>query len=230
MRALAIRRLEAADRGSNGPGKRPSRRGSGLPEEPQSGGLPPGGRAARSIRTWTAGREPMPWMQTREGTMKRSIWRLMAVLSATLLLVACGGGGGGSGIQGTAPAAPSGLEALATSSSTIHLTWTEGSSDQTGFLLERSPDNSSFSQVATPRPRAELRRRRPHALDHLLLPDQGGEPAGDSGYSNTATATTSAPGSSIPIAPFGPHGDGDLELDDPPHLDRQLQQRDRLRD
>ena len=48
------------------------------------------------------------------------------------------------------PAAPSGLAASAASSSQINLTWTDNSNNETSFILERSTDNVTFTQVATP--------------------------------------------------------------------------------
>ena len=44
------------------------------------------------------------------------------------------------------PAAPSGLTATAASTSQINLTWTDNSTNETGFLIERSPDSVTFTQ------------------------------------------------------------------------------------
>lgn len=49
---------------------------------------------------------------------------------------------------GTVPAAPSGLTATATSSSAITVAWTDNSSDETGFVLERAPTNA-FASITT---------------------------------------------------------------------------------
>lgn len=49
----------------------------------------------------------------------------------------------------TPPPAPSGLTATAGSSSSISLVWTENSSTETGFKVERSLDGSNFSALAT---------------------------------------------------------------------------------
>jgi len=54
-------------------------------------------------------------------------------------------GGGG----GTPPAAPSSLTATATSSSQINTGWTDNSTDEDSFEVERSLDNSTFALVAT---------------------------------------------------------------------------------
>src|SRR4051812_17763145 len=48
-----------------------------------------------------------------------------------------------------APAAPSGLAAVSASSSEIDLTWTDNSSNETGFLIQRSPDGSTWSNFTT---------------------------------------------------------------------------------
>lgn len=96
---------------------------------------------------------------------------------------------------GTPPAAPSGLAATAVSQSEIDLSWTDNSSDETGFEIERSLDGSSFSPVATV------------GADVTTYPDTGLSAdttyfyrvravngAGASAFSNTASATTD-PGS-----------------------------------
>jgi hypothetical protein len=49
----------------------------------------------------------------------------------------------------TRPAAPSSLTASAVSSSQINLSWTDNSSNEDGFKIERSTDGVSFSQIAT---------------------------------------------------------------------------------
>jgi subtilisin family serine protease/regulation of enolase protein 1 (concanavalin A-like superfamily) len=49
----------------------------------------------------------------------------------------------------TAPAAPSGLTATAASSSQINLSWTDNSTNETGFQIERSTDQGNFSLIAT---------------------------------------------------------------------------------
>ncbi|HMC28502.1 MAG TPA: fibronectin type III domain-containing protein, partial [Verrucomicrobiae bacterium] len=51
--------------------------------------------------------------------------------------------GGGAGI----PAAPSGLIAAATSSNRVSLTWQDNSTIETGFILERSTNGTSFIQI-----------------------------------------------------------------------------------
>src|SRR5207237_846961 len=48
-----------------------------------------------------------------------------------------------------APAAPSGLTATVASSSTINLAWTDNSTNETGFTIQRSTYNVTFTQVGT---------------------------------------------------------------------------------
>ena len=51
------------------------------------------------------------------------------------------------------PNAPSNLQAQAMSASTINLTWTDNASNESGFLIERAPDNSgaagTFAQITS---------------------------------------------------------------------------------
>ena len=48
----------------------------------------------------------------------------------------------------TPPAAPSGLAATALGPSQIKLTWIDNSNNESGFKIERSTDNTNFSQIA----------------------------------------------------------------------------------
>src|SRR6476620_11678736 len=47
------------------------------------------------------------------------------------------------------PVAPTNLAAVAASSSQVNLSWSDNSSDETGFKLQRSTNGTSFSLVAT---------------------------------------------------------------------------------
>jgi hypothetical protein len=100
------------------------------------------------------------------------------------------------------PAAPSALNVNATSSSSISLTWSDNSNDESGFELERSTaEFSGFTLITSPN------------ADQTSYTDSGLTPAttyyyriraynndGDSDYSNTAGATTQA-AATAPSAP-----------------------------
>jgi hypothetical protein len=93
-----------------------------------------------------------------------------------------------------APAPPSGLSATAASSSQLNLTWTDGSNDETGFVVERAGGGSDWAPIVTvganvtsyvntgltPSTTYQYRARATNAV-------------GASDYSNTAGATTLAP-------------------------------------
>ena len=49
----------------------------------------------------------------------------------------------------TAPAAPTNLTATAVSRTQINLAWTDTSNNEAGFLVERSTNGTSFTQIAT---------------------------------------------------------------------------------
>jgi hypothetical protein len=53
------------------------------------------------------------------------------------------------GVKGTAPTAPSGLGATADGQNAIDLAWTDHASTETGFLIQRSPDDATWSDLAT---------------------------------------------------------------------------------
>ena len=50
----------------------------------------------------------------------------------------------------SAPAAPTGFSATKDGSSTVNLAWTDASSNETGFVIERKVTDGDFAQVATP--------------------------------------------------------------------------------
>ena len=104
---------------------------------------------------------------------------------------------GNCGSAATVPNDPSALTVNATSSSTIHLTWADNSSDETGFQIERcaGASCSSFANLTTTAAGATT-------FDDTGLTASSSysyrvraiNAAGASGYSNTASATTdSAP-------------------------------------
>lgn len=127
------------------------------------------------------------------------------MIGATFRVAGSGGGGGG---DTTAPTVPTGLTATTASSSQINLTWTASTDNVgvTGYRVERCQGAgcSSFAQVGTPSTNSfndtglsastsyTYRVRAQDAVPNL------------SGYSSTASATTSASGDTqAPTAPSG---------------------------
>jgi len=104
----------------------------------------------------------------------------------------------------TLPAAPSGLVATANTSAGINLTWTNNSTSATSILVERSTDNVTFALVASLAGTANTWSNTGLAYSTLsYYRVRAQNMAGMSGYSNTASATTSAAPfvGSVPAAP-----------------------------
>jgi hypothetical protein len=92
------------------------------------------------------------------------------------------------------PAAPTGLTASAISSSRIDLSWTDASSDETGFRIQRKISGGIFSTLATVGANVTTYSNTgltPDTLYHYRVQAYNG--AGNSTFSNTASATTLAP-------------------------------------
>ena len=106
-------------------------------------------------------------------------------------------------IATTIPAAPSGLLATATSSSAITLNWTDTATTEDGFKIERKTGAGSFTEIATVGPNtttyADSGLTASTAYTYQV---RAYNTAGNSAYSNTASATTQAPGTT-PAAPSG---------------------------
>jgi fibronectin type 3 domain-containing protein len=102
------------------------------------------------------------------------------------------------------PDAPSGLSATAASGSQINLSWTDNSSDETGFEIERSlSGNGTWTQIAAVD--ADVTTYQDTGLACGTAYDYRGRATnagGDSAYSATASATTAA----CPGAPAAPTG------------------------
>ena len=125
-------------------------------------------------------------------------------------VIASGGGGGSGGgsdpIPATPPTAPSGLSATATSSNSIDLSWTDNASNENNFVVQRSTTSGSgFATIAT------LGTNTTSYADATGLSASttyyyrvyATNSAGDSGFSNEASATTNAVPPQPPIAPSG---------------------------
>jgi subtilase family serine protease len=71
--------------------------------------------------------------------------------SGTVTIQASGGGLSGSAAVnvGAAPAAPSNLTAVVNSSHYVVLSWTDNSSNQSGFVIQRSTNGGAWVQIAT---------------------------------------------------------------------------------
>jgi hypothetical protein len=106
------------------------------------------------------------------------------------------------------PAAPSSLSATAVSTSQINLVWVDLSGNESGFKIERGTATSSWSQIATVGTNVTS-----YASTGLTASTtysyrvRAYNTAGDSAYSNTASATTSGATGSTWSRRFGNSGD-----------------------
>jgi hypothetical protein len=97
--------------------------------------------------------------------------------------------------QGTTslPSAPSSLSASAVSSSQVNLTWRDNSTNETAFKIERSTSTVSWAQIATVGSNVtSYSSTGLSASTTYSYRVRATNTAGDSAYSNTASATTSA--------------------------------------
>ena len=102
---------------------------------------------------------------------------------------------------GTVPAAPTGLTATAFSSTQINLAWTDTATNETGFEIERSPDGTMFTPLATVAANATTYVNTgltAATTYHYRVRATNG--TGPSAWSNVATAQTSG---TVPAAPTG---------------------------
>ena len=99
------------------------------------------------------------------------------------------------GTGGSTPAAPSDLTATAVSSSRIDLTWSDNSSDESGFEIERQSGGSGFAQIATvgaeTTSHADTGLAASTTYDYRVRATNAHD---SSAYSNTASATTEGGG------------------------------------
>src|SRR5207249_10503807 len=103
--------------------------------------------------------------------------------------------------------APTGLAAIAASSSQINLTWTDASSNETGFKIERGASATGpFTQIATTGSGTTgYANTGLTASTTWYYRVRATNAAGDSAYSNVASATTPA-SATVPAAPTSPTG------------------------
>jgi regulation of enolase protein 1 (concanavalin A-like superfamily) len=95
--------------------------------------------------------------------------------------------------QNTPPAAPSGLAGSAPFSSQVHLTWTDNSDNEAQFRVERSPNGTSWSEVAVLGANvSSWDDGTVTALTSYSYRVRAYNAAGFSGYTNTVSVTTPA--------------------------------------
>lgn len=102
------------------------------------------------------------------------------------------------------PAAPSNLAANTVSSSQINLTWTDNANNESGFRVEQSTGGTNFTQIATLGSNAvSFSVTGLSASTTYSYRVASFNSAGNSSFSNTASATTSGPPAPVPAAPSG---------------------------
>jgi chitinase len=103
---------------------------------------------------------------------------------------------------GTVPNAPGSLSASATSSSQINLSWSDNSNNETLFRIERSPNgSSSWTSISTVGSNVTTFSNTGLSASttyHYRVRAENS--TGNSGYSNTASATTQTTGTSVNLA------------------------------
>ena len=98
------------------------------------------------------------------------------------------------------PAAPSALTATAASTTSVNLAWTNNATNGTAVLVERSPNNTTFTQIVSLAATATTYTNTGLTTNTLYYYRVRAQNAtGFSAYSNTASVTTSG----IPTAPTG---------------------------
>lgn len=103
----------------------------------------------------------------------------------------------------SSPISPSGLNAAAVSTTQINLTWTDNSSDETGFKLERCSGSgcSNFAEIATPTANAvSYNNTGLTASTTYAYRIRATNAGGDSAYSGTAEATTQSGATTAPAS------------------------------
>ncbi len=110
----------------------------------------------------------------------------------------------------SSPTAPSGLNAVAASQTQINLSWTDNSSNEDGFKIERKTGSGgTYSQIATVLINvASYSDTGLSASTNYYYRVRAYNSAGNSGYSNEANATTLSPSAPLVGGGGGDRGDG----------------------
>ena len=133
----------------------------------------------------------------------------------------------GSGGSGAKPAAPSGLTAVAQSSSSVLLAWTDNATNETNYRVERKTGGAWTELPQLPAGSSSFDRVTGlTAATSYTFRVRAKNNAGFSGYSNEAGATTQ---SSLPATPTGLTAEQHLGHAGAPAVAGQVEQRDRLR-
>lgn len=94
----------------------------------------------------------------------------------------------------TSPTAPSALSATATSDSAVKLSWKDNSGDESGFQIERKKDGGSYTQIAAPGAgTTSYTDSSLQATTRYTYHVRATNAAGNSSWSNEASATTQDP-------------------------------------
>jgi hypothetical protein len=114
----------------------------------------------------------------------------------------------GTGIPGggSAPASPSGLVATTASATQINLTWSDNANNETAYKVERAassggPWTEIAGSLAANTTSYSATGLSGSTTYHFRV--RAANSNGNSGYSNTANATTSAGGGTVPVGPSG---------------------------
>ncbi len=106
------------------------------------------------------------------------------------------------GTPPTIPNPPTNLTATAVSANQINLTWTDGSTDENNFRIERSTDGTNFTEIATVGANVtSYSAGSLSAATQYFFRVRASNTAGNSAYTNTANATTLPAPPPVPNAP-----------------------------
>jgi hypothetical protein len=139
-------------------------------------------------------------MSVRNVTSRRGTLLVTATAAALFVLAGCPAPVTPANAP-AGPAAPSGLSAGTVSASQIDLAWTDNSSDESGFKIERSSNGNSWAQIDLTGPNVtSYSNSGLHAGAPYYYRVRATCAAGDSAYSNTTNAKTRAPSQTFKVA------------------------------